>query len=150
MGKRAIIGRNAGDRDIKMVYSMEDDATVKNVPTTLDERHRYVLDDDEILKLAEWACIIEEHYSDKAGSFKPMDIEWAKDGDGVNVGTGDLYIVQARPETIHSQRDTNSYENYKLLETGELIVSGIAVGGKVGQGIGQCNSINFGYGPIPA
>lgn len=135
MGKRAIIGRNAGDRDIKMVYSMEDDATVKNVPTTLDERHRYVLDDDEILKLAEWACIIEEHYSNEAGSFKPMDIEWAKDGDGVNVGTGDLYIVQARPETIHSQRDTNAYENYRLLETGELLVSGTAVGGKIGQGI---------------
>ncbi len=135
MGKRAIISRSAGDRDIKMVYSMEDDATVKNVPTTLDERHRYVLDDDEILKLAEWACIIEEHYSNEAGSFKPMDIEWAKDGDGVNVGTGDLYIVQARPETIHSQRDTNTYENYRLLETGELLVSGIAVGGKIGQGV---------------
>ena len=135
LGKRAIIGRKAGDRDIKMVYSIEDDATVKNVATTLDERHRYVLDDDEILKLAEWACIIEEHYSHEAGSFKPMDIEWAKDGDGVNVGTGDLYIVQARPETIHSQRDTNTYENYKLLETGELLVSGIAVGSKIGQGI---------------
>ena len=135
MGKRAIISRSAGDRDIKMVYSMEDDATVKNVATTLDERHRYVLDDDEILKLAEWACIIEEHYSDEAGYFKPMDIEWAKDGDGVNVGTGDLYIVQARPETIHSQRDTNTYENYRLLETGELLVSGIAVGGKIGQGV---------------
>ncbi|MBC8177202.1 MAG: phosphoenolpyruvate synthase [Deltaproteobacteria bacterium] len=135
MGKRAIISRSPGDRDIKMVYSMEDDATVKNVPTTLDERHRYVLDDDEILKLAEWACIIEEHYSEEAGYFKPMDIEWAKDGDGVNVGTGDLYIVQARPETIHSQRDTNSYENYRLLETGQILVSGIAVGSKVGQGI---------------
>jgi len=135
MGKRAIISRSPGDRDIKMVYSMEDDATVKNVPTTLDERHRYVLDDDEVLKLAEWACIIEEHYSNEAGNFKPMDIEWAKDGDGVNVGTGDLYIVQARPETIHSQRDTNSYENYGLLETGQILVSGIAVGSKVGQGI---------------
>ncbi|MBW1734685.1 MAG: phosphoenolpyruvate synthase [Deltaproteobacteria bacterium] len=135
MGKRAIIGRKAGDRDIKMVYSLEDDATVKNVPTTLDERHRYVLDDDEILKLAEWACIIEEHYSEEAGYFKPMDIEWAKDGDGVNVGTGDLYIVQARPETIHSQRDANTYENYRLLEKGEIMVSGTAVGSKVGQGI---------------
>ena len=101
----------------------------------MDERHRYVLDEDEILKLAEWACIIEEHYSDEAGYFKPMDIEWAKDGDGVNVGTGDLYIVQARPETIHSQRDTNTYENYRLLETGEILVSGTAVGGKVGQGV---------------
>ena len=135
MGKRSIIGRKAGDRDIKMVYSMEDDATVKNVPTTLDERHRYVLTDDESLKLAEWACIIEEHYSNEAGYFKPMDIEWAKDGDGVNVGSGDLFIVQARPETIHSQQDTTTYENYKLLETGDVLATGTAVGSKVGQGV---------------
>jgi pyruvate,water dikinase len=135
MGKPAIISRKVGDRDIKMVYSMGDDATVKNVPTTLAERHRYVLDEEEIIKLAEWACIIEEHYSQEAGYFKPMDIEWAKDGDGVNIGTGELFIVQARPETIHSQKDTRTYENYHLLETGEILTSGTAVGTKVGQGI---------------
>lgn len=135
MGKRAVLNRKVGDRDIKMVYSMDDDTTVKNVSTTLAERHRYVLDDDEILKLAEWACIIEEHYSKEAGYFKPMDIEWAKDGDGVNEGTGELFIVQARPETIHSQRDTNTYENYQLLEKGELLTTGTAVGMKVGQGV---------------
>ena len=135
MGKRAIIGRKAGDRDIKMVYSLEDDATVRNVPTTLDERHRYVLTDDEILKLAEWACIIEEHYSNEAGYFKPMDIEWAKDGDGVNVGTGELFIVQARPETIHSHQDINTYESYSLLEEGEILATGTAVGSKIGQGV---------------
>ncbi|MBW1818349.1 MAG: phosphoenolpyruvate synthase, partial [Deltaproteobacteria bacterium] len=135
MGKRAIISRKVGDRDIKMIYSMEDDATVKNVPTTLPERHRYVLDDDEVLKLAEWACIIEEHYSEEAGHFKPMDIEWAKDGDGVNVGTGELFIVQARPETIHSQKDSTTYENYRLLADGEVIATGTSVGTKVGQGI---------------
>ena len=135
MGKRAVLNRKVGDRDIKMVYSMDDDTTVKNVSTTLAERHRYVLDDDEILKLAEWACIIEDHYSKEAGYFKPMDIEWAKDGDGVNEGTGELFIVQARPETIHSQRDTNTYENYQLLEKGELLTSGTAVGMKVGQGV---------------
>jgi pyruvate, water dikinase len=133
-GKRSIISRKVGDRDVKMVYSAEDDATVKNVPTTLSERHRYVLTDDEILKLAEWTCIIEEHYSMEAGHFKPMDIEWAKDGDGVNVGSGELFIVQARPETIHSQKNTNKYENYFLLEKGEVIVSGTAVGTKIGQG----------------
>jgi pyruvate,water dikinase len=137
MGKKAIIGRRVGDRDIKMVYSMEDDATVKNIPTTLAERHRYVLEDDEIIKLAEWACIIEEHYSNEAGYFKPMDIEWAKDGDGVNVGSGELFIVQARPETIHSQRDNTTYENYLLLEEGEILVSGTAVGTKVGQGVAK-------------
>ncbi len=135
MGKRAIISRKAGDRDIKMVYSMDDEETVRNVPTTLAERHRYVLEDDEILKLAQWACIIEEHYSEEAGYFKPMDIEWAKDGDGVNVGTGELFIVQARPETIHSQRDATTYENYRLLERGNVLVTGTAVGTKVGQGV---------------
>ncbi|MGD9319710.1 MAG: phosphoenolpyruvate synthase [Desulfobacteraceae bacterium] len=135
MGKKAIINRKVGDRDIKMVYSMEDEATTKNVATTIIERHRYVLDDDEILKLAEWACIIEDHYSKEAGYYKPMDIEWAKDGDGVNVGTGELFIVQARPETIHSQRDSNTYENYFLLEQGEILTSGTAVGMKVGQGV---------------
>ncbi|MGD9039678.1 MAG: phosphoenolpyruvate synthase [Desulfobacteraceae bacterium] len=135
MGKKAIISRKVGDRDIKMVYSMEDEATTKNVATTITERHRYVLDDEEILKLAEWACIIEDHYSKEAGYYKPMDIEWAKDGDGVNEGTGELFIVQARPETIHSQRDSNTYENYALLEEGEILTSGTAVGMKVGQGV---------------
>jgi pyruvate,water dikinase len=135
MGKRSIISRKVGDRDIKMVYSIDDNATVRNVATTLPERHRYVLTDDEILKLAEWACIIEDHYSEEAGYFKPMDIEWAKDGDGATVGSGELFIVQARPETIHSQRDTKTYENYALLEKGEVITIGTAVGTKVGQGV---------------
>jgi pyruvate,water dikinase len=135
MGKKAIIVRKVGDRDIKMVYSMEDEATTKNVATTLTERHRYVLEDDEILKLAEWACIIEDHYSKEAGYSKPMDIEWAKDGDGLNEGTGELFIVQARPETIHSQKDSNTYENYKLQEKGDVLTSGTAVGMKVGQGM---------------
>lgn len=135
MGKRPIIGRKVGDREIKMVYSLDDETTVKNVATTLAERHRYVLDDDEILKLAEWACLIEDHYTQEAGYFKPMDIEWAKDGDGENIGTGELFIVQARPETIHSRRDLNAYENYFLKEKGEIIVTGTAVGTKVGQGV---------------
>ena len=135
MGKRAIISRKVGDREIKMVYSTEDEETVKNVPITPAERRRYVLEEDEILKLAEWACIIEEHYSKEAGYFKPMDIEWAKDGDGVNVGTGELYIVQARPETIHSQSDTNTYQNFQLLEKGDILATGTAVGTKIGQGV---------------
>ncbi len=133
-GKRAIISRKVGDRDIKMVYSMADDATTRNVATTLTERHRYVLTDDELLKLAEWACIIEDHYTQEAGHFRPMDIEWAKDGDGSTIGSGKLFIVQARPETIHSQRSSNTYETYQLLEKGDLIVAGMAVGSKVGRG----------------
>jgi pyruvate,water dikinase len=117
-----------------MVYSLADDASTKNVATTLMERHRYVLTDDEILKLAEWACIVEDHYSKEAGHFMPMDIEWAKDGDGVTVGTGKLFIVQGRPETIHSQKNSNTYETYQLLQKGEVIVTGTAVGNKIGQG----------------
>ncbi|MBW2215807.1 MAG: phosphoenolpyruvate synthase [Deltaproteobacteria bacterium] len=134
MGKKSIIGRKMGDRDIKMVYSMENDSRVRNIPTTLAERHRYVLEEDEILKLAEWACIIEDHYSKEAGYYKPMDIEWAKDGDGVNVGSGELFIVQARPETIHSQKDLNVYESYRLLEKKEPLATGNAVGTKVAHG----------------
>jgi pyruvate, water dikinase len=133
-GKKAIISRKVGDRDIKMVYSLADDATTRNVATTLTERHRYVLTDDELLKLAEWACIIEDHYSKEADHFMPMDIEWAKDGDGVTVGTGKLFIVQGRPETIHSQKNSNTYETYQLLQKGDVIVTGTAVGNRVGQG----------------
>jgi pyruvate,water dikinase len=136
-GKRAIIGRKVGDRDIKMIYSVEDDATTKNIAVSLSERRRYVLEDDEILKLAEWACIIEDHYSKEAGHFMPMDIEWAKDGDGVTEGTGNLFIVQARPETIHSQRNANTYETYSLLQKGEILATGTAVGSKVGHGVAK-------------
>ena len=136
-GKRAIISKKVGDRDIKMVYSLEDDATTKNIAVSLSERRRYVLEDDEILKLAEWACIIEDHYSKEAGHFMPMDIEWAKDGDGVSEGTGNLFIVQARPETIHSQRNANTYETYYLLQKGEILATGTAVGSKVGQGVAK-------------
>lgn len=136
-GKKAIISKKAGDRDMKLVYSMDDDSNVRSVPITLMERHRYVMDDDEILKLAEWACIIEEHYSKEAGYFKPMDIEWAKDGDGVSVGSGELFVVQARPETIHSQKDTNVYETYRLMEKGPILATGTAIGTKVGQGIAK-------------
>ncbi len=136
-GKRAIISKKVGDRAYKLSYSLEDDSTIRQVPVSVAERHRYVLEDDEILKLAEWACIIEEHYSKEAGRFMPMDIEWAKDGDGVNVGSGELFIVQARPETVHSQRDVGSYEVYKLLERGEVLTEGMAIGTKVGQGVAR-------------
>jgi pyruvate,water dikinase len=135
MGKKAIIGRKMGDRDIKMVYSIENDARVRNIPTSLAERFRYVMEEDEIQKLAEWACTIEDHYSKEAGHYKPMDIEWAKDGDGVNIGTGELFIVQARPETIYLQKDINHYEIYQLLERNEPILRGNAVGTKIGQGV---------------
>jgi pyruvate,water dikinase len=129
-GKRPIVGKRVGSKEIKMIYDNDPGTAepVKTIETTPEERGSYVINDDEILKLAEWACIIEDHYG------KAMDIEWAKDGDGINVGTGELFIVQARPETVHSQTSAGIMETYKLKETGTVIVEGLAVGTKIGQG----------------
>uniref|UniRef100_UPI004056F67E phosphoenolpyruvate synthase n=1 Tax=Candidatus Electronema sp. TaxID=2698783 RepID=UPI004056F67E len=133
-GKRPIVGKKVGSKAIKMIYDNDPSTPepVRNIPTTPAERNAYVINDDEILQLASWACIIEDHYK------KGMDIEWAKDGDGVNVGTGKLFIVQARPETVHSQANKGVMETYKLLEKGNVIAKGLAVGSKIGQGIAHC------------
>ncbi len=130
-GKRPIVGKRVGSKEIKMIYNPDPGAKepVKNIDTTSAERGSYVLNDDEILKLAEWAFIIEEHYQ------KAMDIEWAKDGDGVKVGTGKLFIVQARPETVHSQASKKVMETYVMKEHGSVLVTGQAVGAKIGQGV---------------
>jgi pyruvate,water dikinase len=110
-----------------MVYA-EGDTPVKNIDVADEDRLKYVVTDDEILQLAKWAVIIEDHYD------KPMDIEWAKDGDGVDVGTGKLFIVQARPETVHSRKDLNVIRTYVLKEQGTVLVEGLSVGDKIGQG----------------
>jgi len=130
-GKRPIVGKRLGSKEIKMIYhaGLKSDKPVENIKTTAAERNKYVLNDDEILQLARWACIIEDHYQ------KAMDIEWAKDGDGVKVGTGKLFIVQARPETVHSQASKKVMETYVLKEKGKVIVQGQAVGAKIGQGL---------------
>ncbi|MDL1984339.1 MAG: phosphoenolpyruvate synthase [Deltaproteobacteria bacterium] len=131
-GKRPIVSKRVGSKELKMIYSSDpnDGKTVKNIDTTAEERGNYILSDDEIIQLAKWACIIEDHYQ------KPMDIEWAKDGDGINVGTGELYIVQARPETVHSQNSSKRVlETYVLKEKGKVVASGQAVGSMIGQGV---------------
>lgn len=127
-GYRPILSKKLGTKHLKMVYGEDPKHPVKTVKTTKDERLSYVLTDDEILKLAEWAMIIEEHYG------RPMDIEWAKDGDGKNVGTGEIFIVQARPETVHAVKEKKYYENYKLKGEGRVICTGKAVGSKIGHG----------------
>jgi len=130
-GKRPIVSKRVGSKELKMIYNSDpnDVKTVKNIDTTPEERGSYILSDDEIIQLAKWTCIIEDHYQ------KPMDIEWAKDGDGVNIGTGGLYIVQARPETVHSQSSSKRVlETYVLKEKGKVIASGQAVGSMIGQG----------------
>ena len=133
-GKRPIVGKRAGGKHIKMIYTDDPDTPVKDIETTPEERNRFVLEDDEILLLSRWSCIIEDYYSEHAGQFRPMDIEWAKDGDGVNAGTGELFIVQARPETVHSLSKGNVLETYVLKESGKVLISGQAVGTKIGQG----------------
>ncbi len=125
--KRPILSKKLGAKKIKMVYD-EGDEPVKNIPVPEEDRFKYVVTEDEILQLAKWAVIIEDHYQ------KPMDIEWAKDGDGVNVGTGKLFIVQARPETVHSRKDLNVIKSYVLKETGPILATGLSAGDKIGQG----------------
>jgi pyruvate,water dikinase len=126
---RPIIGRYLGTKEDKIVYSSEGDDTIRTVQTAPEDRRRYCLTDDEVLQLARWGVIIEDYYSKLAGQRRPMDIEWAKDGE-----SGDLYIVQARPETVQSERDPNVYEEYLLKEKGKELVRGLAIGSKVAVG----------------
>jgi pyruvate,water dikinase len=128
-GARPIVSRRLGGKEVKMVYGVEGRGT-RTREVVDAQRQRFVLDDYEVLQLARWACIIEEHYSERAGAHQPMDIEWAKDGK-----TGELFVVQARPETVHSMNRQNFIESYKLTgERGLPLATGIAVGEKVAQG----------------
>src|SRR3989338_9125571 len=129
-GYSPIISKKLGAKRIKMVYSEHGSKhTTQNVDVPYDDRFKYVLNDDEILKLAEWACIIEEYYSKKASKFKPMDMEWSKDG-----RLNKLFIVQARPETVQSQKDVNILEEYTLKEKGSVILRGLSVLTKIASG----------------
>ena len=112
-----IIQKELGAKEQKMIYAVGGSQAVKNVATTKEEQRAFVLNDDEIVLLGRWACIIEDHYG------RPMDIEWAKDGD-----TGELFIVQARPETVQSQLEASSLKTYTLKETGARLLTGMAVG----------------------
>ncbi|MBW4621687.1 MAG: phosphoenolpyruvate synthase [Cyanosarcina radialis HA8281-LM2] len=128
-GFRPILEKRLGSKEIKMIYDVGGSKLTKNVPVPEGERSKYALTDDEILTLARWACIIEQHYSTTRGTYTPMDIEWAKDGI-----TGELFIVQARPETVQSQKAANVVSSYHLQESSEVCVSGRAVGEAIGAG----------------
>jgi len=123
-GFRCVLRRTLGAKKIKMVYS--DGRTrepIRNIATAPEERGRFCIDDDDVLTLADYALKIEKHYG------RPMDMEWAKDG-----LDGNLYIVQARPETVASQRSGHVLEQYRLNQSGEVIVKGHAVGSKIAVG----------------
>lgn len=128
-GKRPILSKTVGEKKIKMVYSNDSSKPTKNIPVPEDERKKYVLSDDEILLLAKWAVIIEDHYTTKRNKPTPMDMEWAKDG-----VSNELFIVQARPETVHSQKNRNVLRKYHLKEKGQIIIEGSSVGELIGQG----------------
>ena len=130
-GHRSVLRRALGSKKIKMVYATGSSRqTTRNVPTSNTERQRFCVSDDEVLTLADYAIKVEKHYSAKAGKPRPMDMEWAKDGQD-----GQLYMVQARPETVASQRRGNVLETYNLKAPGELLASGRSVGEKIATGI---------------
>ncbi|MEM8612957.1 MAG: phosphoenolpyruvate synthase [Cyanobacteria bacterium P01_H01_bin.105] len=131
-GYRPILKKRLGSKEIKMVYDIGGSKLTKNVPVSLADRQRYAITDDEILTLARWSCIIEDHYSQVRGTYTPMDIEWAKDG-----LSGELFIVQARPETVQSQKSESVLRSYVLqadATTLTPLVTGQAVGEMIGQG----------------
>ncbi len=129
-GHKAIINRQIGSKEVKLTYAGGTRMT-KSEPVSASDREKFSLTDEEVLELARWACLIEQHYSTLAGHARPMDIEWAKDGI-----TGELFIVQARPETVHSAKKHEAFsESYKLKEKPSApLVSGQAVGTRIGAG----------------
>jgi pyruvate,water dikinase len=118
-----IVSRHAGGKEKKMVYAESGEQATVLVDTSPEERRTLVLGEDEVLTLARWAVTIEWHYG------KPMDMEWAKDGE-----TGDLFIVQARPETVHSQRAAGTLKTYRMIEKGEELTKGYTIGEAIAAG----------------
>ena len=126
----ALLSKKLGSKEIKMIYREDGTkAYTKTVSVPENERDQYSISDKEILMLANWALIIEEYYTEKKKKFSPMDIEWAKDG-----VSGELFIVQARPETVQSQKNKREIETYSLKEKGKVLASGRSVGEKIASG----------------
>jgi len=124
--KTPIISKNIGKKNIKLVYAKDG---TKEVKVALEDQQKYCLTDEEVVKLGKWCYEIEKYFSKRHGHHQPMDIEWAKDGK-----TGELFIVQARPETVASEVDKNILKEYKLQSTSKINIKGIAVGSKIGAG----------------
>jgi pyruvate,water dikinase len=144
-GYRAVLKRRLGQKELKMVFTDSlntNNISVEytaNIKTSHDEREHFCITDADVMMLADYAIKIEQHYSKKAGFYKPMDMEWAKDGvDGL------LYIVQARPETVSSQKSGTTLEIYHLKETSNIIAKGQAVGTRIGAGnVRVINDVNL-------
>lgn len=134
-GFRTVLKRSLGSKEKKMIFTDSinfDNIAVEytqNIPATPEEQSHFCISDDDVMVLVDYAIKVENHYSKKAGFTKPMDMEWAKDG-----LDGQLYMVQARPETVESQKKGNMLETYHLKETGKVLVTGQAIGTKIGEG----------------
>lgn len=128
-GHRSILQKTVGSKEFKLVYDVGGGKMVKNVPVPPAERQKLALTDDEVLQLARWGCIVEDHYSARRGQPMPMDLEWAKDG-----LTGEIFIVQARPETVQSRKDREVIESYQLGRRSKVLATGRSVGEKVATG----------------
>lgn len=129
LGYRPIIDKRLGSKETKMVYAKKG---IRKIKTPTEEKQQFCLTDKEVLKLAQWAVAVEDHYSKKNGKWTPMDLEWAKDG-----RTQELFIVQARPETVQSQRNRNIIEEYRIIQKGKVLATGKSVGNKIGEGKAQ-------------
>ncbi|HEU5090396.1 MAG TPA: phosphoenolpyruvate synthase, partial [Roseiflexaceae bacterium] len=127
-GYRPIIGKKCGTKEFKLVYD-QNDHRLKNLAVLPADRARLSLDDEDVLQLARWSVAIEDHYSAKRGVPTPMDIEWAKDS-----RSGELFIVQARPETVHAGRRAGTLHLYQLVEHGQVVCEGLAVGDAIAAG----------------
>jgi pyruvate,water dikinase len=129
-GCRPILKRAVGAKQEKLIYATRGGRSTRSVPVPAEDRDRLSLTDDDVLTLARWGCLIEDHYSIKAGRPVPMDIEWARDGK-----TGELFILQARPETVHAlARKRTSLEVYRLEGSGPVLLEGRSVGERIGAG----------------
>ncbi len=127
-GFKPIITKTLGSKSMTMIYA-EGLKPTKNISTPKERQKQFCITDEEVLQLAKWGCIIEDHYTKKRMQWTPMDIEWAKDGK-----SNELFIVQARPETVQSQKKRNILEEYYLKQKGELLAVGKSVGSKIAQG----------------
>ena len=128
-GFRPILQKVRGNKEIKLIYDSGTAGGTHNVPVPPQDRRRFSLSDDEILQLARWACIVEDHYTAKKNRPMPMDLEFAKDG-----RTGELFILQARPETVESRKDATIVEHYRLKSRGPVLIKGRSVGTKIAVG----------------
>ena len=128
-GFRPVLQRRAGSKELKLVYDEGGTRPVKSVPVAPEDRARQVLADDDVLTLARWACAVEDHYSAAHGRPTPMDMEWARDG-----RTGELFLLQARPETVHARQAGVVVERHVLDEAGPVLAAGRSVGERIGAG----------------